>query len=310
LVLMARRFGLRFQEAAKADLRRLVAEARKRRAINIQEGTKGGRTVKRWVVVDASGREVLEKAWAIARDAGTKTLIPPDTKYIDFVRREAARARRVLREHGIRGYHELRAAYACERYARLTDCPPPVLAGGRATSRSVDRQARETISREMGHGRVQVLASYIGTRRPNGEQIARDAQERKAYQQDRRRLTLPITPTTVVSLLTPYLKGSKREIQVHKRRLLSMVVPYAAEHGRQLVSEITLHDLCAMIARETVDRPDRSEKTRQDYLLTLLRWAHALAHPEWEIEIRKAAGLGKHTAAGRKLAVVRRRRRK
>jgi hypothetical protein len=38
-------------------------------------------------------------------------------------------ARDILHEHGLKGFHELRAAYACERYEQLTGFPAPVNGG-------------------------------------------------------------------------------------------------------------------------------------------------------------------------------------
>ena len=56
-----------------------------------------------------------------------------------------------------------RAAYACERYETLTGHPAPVL-GGVITDRDQDREARERISAELGHGRIDVVSEYIGGR--------------------------------------------------------------------------------------------------------------------------------------------------
>jgi hypothetical protein len=68
---------------------------------------------------------------------------------------------------GIHAFHGHRHLYAQERYRELTgrECP----ARGGATSKqltpkqkAIDREAREMISREMGHGREQVTAVYVG----------------------------------------------------------------------------------------------------------------------------------------------------
>jgi hypothetical protein len=39
---------------------------------------------------------------------------------------------------------------------------PLITPGGNLRSGAIDREARETISREMGHGREQVTAVYLG----------------------------------------------------------------------------------------------------------------------------------------------------
>jgi hypothetical protein len=63
--------------------------------------------------------------------------------------------------------HGLRHAYAQIRYEELTDWACP--AAGGPTSRELtheqlerDREARLTISRELGHEREQVTAAYLG----------------------------------------------------------------------------------------------------------------------------------------------------
>ncbi len=63
------------------------------------------------------------------------------------------------------GFHDLRVAYACERYEALTGTPAPVVAGERVADRESDRAARVIIARELGHGRVEIVAAYCGTSR-------------------------------------------------------------------------------------------------------------------------------------------------
>ena len=62
-------------------------------------------------------------------------------------------------------FHELRAAYACERYEQITQCPAPIN-GGKCcqVDRNLDSEARRQISYELGHGRIDVVATYIGGR--------------------------------------------------------------------------------------------------------------------------------------------------
>lgn len=72
--------------------------------------------------------------------------------------------RRQLHEFGIKGYHELRAAWACERYLQETGCPAPVMKGCQLYDPAVDAEARRIIARELGHDRTDVVAEYIGAR--------------------------------------------------------------------------------------------------------------------------------------------------
>ena len=61
----------------------------------------------------------------------------------------------------------MRAAYACRRYQQLTGYPAPVITenGKRTAPKDTDTQARLIISKEMGHHRIDVIASYIGSSR-------------------------------------------------------------------------------------------------------------------------------------------------
>ncbi|MCP4407497.1 MAG: integrase, partial [Gammaproteobacteria bacterium] len=63
--------------------------------------------------------------------------------------------------------HGLRHAYAQDRYAEMTGWAAPTAGGptSKALSRAekvVDREARLTISCELGHEREQITAVYLG----------------------------------------------------------------------------------------------------------------------------------------------------
>ncbi len=68
-------------------------------------------------------------------------------------------------EHNIKGFHELRAAYACERYHQITHHPAPVNGGSNQLDQQLDNEARVTISYELGHGRIEIAAAYIGSKK-------------------------------------------------------------------------------------------------------------------------------------------------
>jgi len=60
-----------------------------------------------------------------------------------------------------------RHAYVQDRYEKLTGWKAPVAGGPKAKTltpeqRETDRQARLTISRELGHEREQITAAYCG----------------------------------------------------------------------------------------------------------------------------------------------------
>ena len=55
--------------------------------------------------------------------------------------------------------------YACKRYRQLTGAAAPAVAGRRDVDKTTDRAARQVISRELGHGRIDVVAAYVGSAR-------------------------------------------------------------------------------------------------------------------------------------------------
>ena len=168
IVHLARETGMRLREAILADLPRLQREARQLGKINIQNGTKGGRSgasAPRWIVVTDQVRDALARA-VEALPNGSRNLLVPDESYGHFLQVVVRPARDLLHEHGLKGFHELRAAYACERYEQLTGFPAPVNGGrGHQEYRALDQRARQQISYELGHNRIDVVSAYIGGRR-------------------------------------------------------------------------------------------------------------------------------------------------
>ncbi|MFB4402122.1 integrase domain-containing protein [Pseudomonas inefficax] len=167
IVLLARATGMRLREAILADLPRLHREAEHLGLINIQEGTKGGRSgasAPRWVMAN----EAVKAALQFARHASpprSRNLLARNESYAVFLHQTVLPARETLHEHGLKGFHELRAAYACERYEQLTGHAAPVNGGHcYRIDREQDRQARQQISVELGHNRLDVVSAYIGGR--------------------------------------------------------------------------------------------------------------------------------------------------
>ncbi|MBC2689798.1 integrase domain-containing protein [Pseudomonas kielensis] len=164
---LARATGMRLREAILADLPRLKREAEQYGKINIQDGTKGGRSgasAPRWIWVDDHIREALRYAEQVSPD-GSRNLLAPNESYLDFQRIIVRPARHLLHQHNLKGLHELRAAYACERYEQITHHPAPINGGGcRRLNPRLDREARLQISYELGHARIDVVSAYIGGR--------------------------------------------------------------------------------------------------------------------------------------------------
>ena len=166
IVLLARATGMRLREAILADLPRLHREAEHFGRINIQDGTKGGRSgasAPRWI----NANEEVKVALQFARNASpprSRNLLAQGESYAAFLQQTVLPAREVLHEQGLKGFHELRAAYACERYEQLTGHAAPVNGGGHCyrLDRDLDQQERKQISLELGHNRIDVVSAYIG----------------------------------------------------------------------------------------------------------------------------------------------------
>ncbi|EMH4718914.1 integrase domain-containing protein [Pseudomonas aeruginosa] len=165
IVVLARATGMRLREAILADLPRLSREASDLGRINIQDGTKGGRagaSAPRWIAVDHHVQDALGFALQVSL-ASSRNLIAPGESYRNVLQEIIRPARDVLHAHKLKGVHELRAAYACERYEQITQHHAPIN-GGQCCQidRNLDREARRQISYELGHRRIDVLAAYIG----------------------------------------------------------------------------------------------------------------------------------------------------
>lgn len=167
----ARLFGMRFRETALAPVHVCLRRARRDGVIDIRLGTKGGRgrNVERLVPVGPKGMATLERACRLVGRAN-RNIIPADWIY----ERWYNHAHEVLRRHAPRyglstKFHDLRAAYVCTRYSEETDHPAPVVSGRRAAPANVHHQAAGILTREMGHGRADVLTSYYGSTRVRRE---------------------------------------------------------------------------------------------------------------------------------------------
>lgn len=167
IVMLTRTTGMRLREAILADLPRLHREAESLGQINIQDGTKGGRagaSAPRWITAN----EDVKAALLLAREAspvGSRNLLHRAESYASFLQLTVLPTREILHKHQLKGFHELRAAYACKRYEHLTGYAAPVSGGHRdRINPDLDRQARLQISLELGHNRIDVVSAYIGGR--------------------------------------------------------------------------------------------------------------------------------------------------
>lgn len=157
---LARSLGLRSKEASLIDARSALQEAHERGAVTVADGTKGG--LVRQVPVTSPGQlETLRRA--AEAQSGDKSMIPEWQTWKGWREGELRDARDLVSSYTGGGLHDLRAAYACERYEALTGHAAPC-AGGEIADRNADREARMKIAKELGHGRIDVVSEYVGGR--------------------------------------------------------------------------------------------------------------------------------------------------
>ncbi|WP_280570592.1 integrase domain-containing protein [Chromohalobacter sp. 296-RDG] len=160
VVELARDFGLRAKEASLLDARQVLQEASERGRVTISAGTKGGRT-REVPITHPRQLETLAKAAAVQEQA--RSLIPANQTWAQWEETSLRQTRETLQEHSISRIHELRAAYAVERYQAETGHLPRMMNG--KASRTEDRAARLVVARELGHSRIAITVSYLGTMR-------------------------------------------------------------------------------------------------------------------------------------------------
>lgn len=120
---------------------------------------KGGR--ERTVpIITPEQRAVLDQARALA---GSGSLIPAHRSYIE--QRHVYDGQ--CKATGLSNMHGLRHAYAQARYEALTGWRSPAAGGPTVRDltpdqRVVDTGARQQISRELGHERMQITSVYLG----------------------------------------------------------------------------------------------------------------------------------------------------
>ncbi|MEO6625536.1 MAG: phage integrase N-terminal domain-containing protein [Burkholderiaceae bacterium] len=149
-------FGLRREESIKLR----AAWADRGEILKLKASWTNGGKEREIPIETAKQRVLVDEVKAFA---GNGSLIPAEMSYRDQLNRFKAQTARAE----IHRVHGLRHQYAHGRYEALTGWKSP--AAGGPTSRqlspdqkSVDRQARLTISRELGHEREQITAVYLG----------------------------------------------------------------------------------------------------------------------------------------------------
>lgn len=160
LVELCREFGLRSKEASLLHVRAALNQAESKGEIRVSIGTKGGR--ERTVPV-TNERQLEALRNAIAASGRDVCLVPKSQTYAAWRNGPMRHAREIIKNYSGTGLHDLRAAFACERYRYLTGENAPAIEGERQADKKIDHLAREQVSSELGHGRTDVTVAYLGS---------------------------------------------------------------------------------------------------------------------------------------------------
>ena len=149
-------FGLRREASIK--IRPARADKGDRLALKAS-WTKGGRA-REIPIRNAEQRQLLDEAKQFARRG---SLIPKTMTYKQQMNRFKAQCMAA----GIQHVHGHRHQYAQQRYQELTGRACPAQGGPTSKhltpeQKPIDREARLTISAELGHFRIDIVAQYIG----------------------------------------------------------------------------------------------------------------------------------------------------
>lgn len=153
--------GLRQREGILCNLDRWWREANEYGRVNVQEGTKGGRTADRWIKMTPDLWDALEFARSV-RPKGSRCLLRPDERYVDWLNGDYRRGLALLKSCGIPNFHDLRAGYACHRFLEISGHEPPCV-NPKTPKNDKTVHAQNVVVVELGHSRIEVSGPYIGT---------------------------------------------------------------------------------------------------------------------------------------------------
>lgn len=152
-------FGLRREEAIKFQ----IHYADQGHYIRLKDTwCKGGRAREIPVVNDAQ-RQLLNEIREFCHQQEAIALIPKDKNYYQQLKTYEDQTAR----YQVNKNHGLRHGYAQQRYFDLLGWQPPKLSGPKSREltpkqKALDRAVRLLISQELGHGREEITAVYLG----------------------------------------------------------------------------------------------------------------------------------------------------
>jgi site-specific recombinase XerC len=160
IVELSRELGLRSKEASLIDAQKSYLQARETGKVTIFVGTKGGRA--RELTITSETQLQALKIASEAQKEG-RSMISEGENWKSWREGGLRQIREIVQEKTGGGLHDLRTAYACERYQSHAGWAAPS-AGGQIEDKTIDREARIVVSHELGHGRVDVVSNYVGGR--------------------------------------------------------------------------------------------------------------------------------------------------
>ena len=164
-IAVCRLAGARIREAALLDIRRAATSIARWGVLTITRGSKGNRAkvIPREIVVPARLGDWLAE---LGPRLPTRNLIAADETFNDWYQGAYSRYRPIAQQFGLHsGFHDLRAAWACDGYRLITEFDAPCIAGRRIAGGDDDKGARISLARDLGHSRIDVVSAYVGGRR-------------------------------------------------------------------------------------------------------------------------------------------------
>lgn len=159
IVELCRELGLRSKEASLIDAQTLSETSKISGFVSIIDGTKGGRA-RVIPLVSTIQKEAIELAAKVQGEE--KSLIPSNQCWREWRDGDLRNIREAVQKIlGAPGLHDLRAAFACERYETLTGFKSPLM-GTPRPNKETDNAARQKIAEELGHSRSEVTNAYLG----------------------------------------------------------------------------------------------------------------------------------------------------
>jgi site-specific recombinase XerD len=158
IIEVCRELGLRSKEASLLDARSAQTQARSAGSVTIKDGTKGGQVRS----FEVSERQICVLERAENAQGSDRALMPKNENWKSWQAGGLREIRETVKGVLGAGLHDLRAAYACEKYQQLTGHNAPCCGGGATPTQ--DKEARQIITEILGHHRIDVVAEYIGGR--------------------------------------------------------------------------------------------------------------------------------------------------